>query len=98
MTREKQLIKQISLNRRKRVKMVVNNNLVNAAKKKYEAQIEEALATLHIYFTNSVGIGEHPDLLTEVDKYVEMLESASGKLEVLNKYFMIEEDKSVLKG
>ncbi len=80
------------------MKMVVNNNLVNAAKKKYEAQIEEALATLHIYFNNSVGIGEHPDLLAEVDKYVEMLESASGKLEVLNKYFMIEEDKSVLKG
>ena len=47
------------------MKMVVNNNLVNAAKKKYEAQIEEALATLHIYFTNSVGIGEHPDLLTD---------------------------------
>ena len=78
--------------------MVVNNNLVNAAKKKNEAQIEEALATLHIYFTNAVGIREHPDLLMEVDKYVEMLESASGKLEVLNKYFMIEEDKSVLKG
>ena len=51
------------------MKMVVNNNLVNAAKKKYEAQIEEALATLHIYFTNAVGIGEHPDLLNEVDKY-----------------------------
>ena len=80
------------------MKLVVNNNLVNAAKKKYEAQIEEALATLHIYFNNSVGIGEHPDLLTEVDKYVGMLESASGKLSVLNKYFMIEEDKSVLKG
>ena len=80
------------------MKMVVNNNLVNAAKNKYEAQIEEALATLHIYFNNSVGIGEHPDLLAEVDKYVGMLESASGKLSVLNKYFMIEEDKSVLKG
>ena len=80
------------------MKKVVNNNLVNAAKKKYEAQIEEALATLHIYFNNSVGIGEHPDLLAEVDKYVGMLESASGKLSVLKKYFMIEEDKSVLKG
>jgi|TARA_B100000287_G_scaffold57389_1_gene50452 hypothetical protein len=78
--------------------MVVNNNLVNAARKKYEAQIEEALATLHIYFNNSVGIGEHPDLLAEVDKYVEMLESATGKLDMLNKFFMIEEDKSVLKG
>ena len=80
------------------MKMVVNNNLVNAAKKKYEAQIEEALATLHIYFTNAVGIGEHPDLLMEVDKYVELLESASGKLEVLKKYFMVEDDKSLLKG
>ena len=78
--------------------MVVKNNLVNAAMKKYEAQVEEALATLHIYFNDAVGIGEHPDLLTEVDKYVEMLESASGKLEVLKKYFMAEEDKSLLKG
>jgi len=80
------------------VKMIVKNNLVNAAMKKYEAQIEEALATLHIYFSNSVGIGEHPDLLNEVDKYVGMLESASGKLEVLKKYFMAEDDKSLLKG
>jgi len=78
--------------------MVVKNNLVNAAMKKYEAQVEEALATLHIYFNDAVGIGEHPDLLTEVDKYVELLESASGKLEVLKKYFMAEEDKSLLKG
>ena len=78
--------------------MVVKNNLVNAAIKKFEAQIEEALATLHIYFNDAVGIGEHPDLLTEVDKYVELLESASGKLEVLKKYFMAEEDKSLLKG
>ena len=78
--------------------MVVNNNLVNAAMKKYEAEVEEALATLHIYFNDAVGIGEHPDLLTEVDKYVELLESASGKLEVLKKYFMAEEDKSLLKG
>ena len=78
--------------------MVVKNNLVNAAMKKYEAQVEEALATLHIYFNDAVGSGEHPDLLTEVDKYVELLESASGKLEVLKKYFMAEEDKSLLKG
>ena len=32
-----------------------NNQEAIAARKKYEAQIEEALATLHIYFTNSVG-------------------------------------------
>ena len=69
------------------MKMVVNNNLVNAAIKKYEAQIEEALATLHIYFSNSVGIGEHPDLLAEVDKYLEILEDAQGKINALDEYF-----------
>ena len=72
--------------------------ILEALRARYDAEIAEADATANIYLDNSVGIGEHPDLLTEVDKYVEMLESASGKLEVLNKYFMIEEDKSVLKG
>ena len=72
--------------------------ILDALRARYEAEIAEADATANIFLDNSVGIGEHPDLLMEVDKYVEMLESASGKLEVLNKYFMIEEDKSVLKG
>ena len=67
--------------------MVVNNNLVNAAKKKYEAQIEEALATLHIYFTNSVGIGEHPQHFEEMDKLVESMTAARDKLEVLNEEY-----------
>ena len=72
--------------------------ILEALRARYDAEIAEADATANIYLDNSVGIGEHPDLLMEVDKYVEMLESASGKLEVLNKYFMIEDDKSVLKG
>ena len=76
----------------------MNNGLLEAARAKYQAEILECVATLEIYFTNAVAIGEHPDLLAEVDKYVELLESASGKLEALNKYFMIDEDKSVLKG
>ena len=72
--------------------------IVDALRKKYEYEIISARANIDVYLRNPAGIGEHPDLLAEVDKYVEMLESASGKLEVLNKYFMIEEDKSVLKG
>ena len=50
----------------------VNNGLLHAAKAKYQAQIVEAVATLEIYFTNAVAIGEHPDLLAEVDKYLDM--------------------------
>ena len=68
------------------MKMIVNNNLVNAAIKKYEAQIEEALATLHIYFTNSVGIGEHPQHIDEVDKQIKKIASAKEKLNILDEF------------
>ena len=65
----------------------VNNGLLHAAKAKYQAQIVEAVATLEIYFTNAVAIGEHPDLLAEVDKYLEILEDAQGKINALDEYF-----------
>ena len=65
----------------------VNNGLLQAVKAKYEAEILECIATLEIYFTNAVAIGEHPDLLAEVDKYLDMLEDAQGKINVLDKHF-----------
>ena len=49
--------------------------------KKYEAEIEECVATLKVYMNKSVGIGEHSDLLTELDKYVSKLATAEDNLE-----------------
>ena len=51
--------------------------------KKYEAEIEECLATLKLYMNKSVGIGEHSDLLTELDKYVSKLAAAEDNLATL---------------
>lgn len=62
------------------------NKLYEAAYAKAEAQKLEAMATLDVYFNNAVGIGEHPDLLTEVDKYVELLAAAHDKIGVLKLY------------
>ena len=45
--------------------------ILEALSKKYEAQIAEADATIKIYFENSVGIGEHPQHVDEVDKLIE---------------------------
>ena len=45
-----------------------DNPLFKALSKKYEAQIAEAYATLIVYFDNSVGIGEHPQFIDEMDK------------------------------
>ena len=51
--------------------------------KKYEAEIEESLATLKVYMNRSVGIGEHSALLTELDKYVSKLAAAEDNLATL---------------
>jgi hypothetical protein len=71
----------------------MNNGLLEAIKAKYQAEILECIATLEIYFTNAVAIGEHPDLLAEVDKYVGKLESASGKLGTLGQHFSSSQHK-----
>lgn len=61
----------------------MKNLLYNALVKKYEAEKAEAMATLNIYFNSSVGIGEHPQHLEEMDKFVDQLASAEDKLESL---------------
>jgi hypothetical protein len=65
------------------------NLLVKALNDHYNAKISEAIATLNIYLNNSVGIGEHSDVLAEVKKYVEMLDDADGKLAIINKYINV---------
>ena len=81
---------------------MVQNKLLQASIDKYKAEISEALATLDVYFNKPVAIGEHPDLLTEIDKYVEKLEAATGKLETLQRYFDehadVDTNKKLLKG
>tara|TARA_R100000742_G_C4242294_1_gene61782 strand:+ start:460 stop:690 length:231 start_codon:yes stop_codon:yes gene_type:complete len=64
-----------------------DNPLFKALVKKYEAQIAEAFAVLIVYFDNSVGIGEHPQFINEMDKQLDIISTAEEKLEALNKHF-----------
>lgn len=57
--------------------------LYEALESKYVAQIAEAKATLAIYFESSVGIGEHPQHLEEMDKFIAQLAEAEDKLQTL---------------
>ena len=65
----------------------MHNKLLKASLDKYEAQKSEALAHLEILFKNSVGIGEHTDILTEIDKWVKSLAEADENIGILGKYF-----------
>ena len=53
---------------------------------KYRSEMAEAEATLLVYFTNSVGIGEHPQHIEEMDKMVEKMVNATDKLNSLETF------------
>jgi len=61
--------------------------ILDALEARYEAQIAEADATIKIYLENSVGIGEHPQHLDEMDKQLEIIASAQDKLDALYRFF-----------
>ena len=60
--------------------------MLTALKKSYEAQIAEAVATINIYTKNSVGIGEHPQHIDEVDKLIAKIAEAEDKLKIIERW------------
>jgi len=63
------------------------NRFARALKAKYQAQIEASLAVLDLYFKNSVGVGEHPDILDVLDEQIGKLDTARSKLVALSALF-----------
>ena len=63
------------------------NKLLKAALSHYEAQRDEALAVLEVYFNNSVGIGEHSNLLKEILEWTEKLTEAEENISTLKTHF-----------
>ena len=52
------------------------NKFYTAAISHWESQRDESIATLELYFNKSVGIGEHSELLSEVNKWTQNLSEA----------------------
>tara|TARA_A100001011_G_C14079623_1_gene743929 strand:- start:641 stop:853 length:213 start_codon:yes stop_codon:yes gene_type:complete len=63
--------------------MKIGNKLIAALKTKYKSDFLQAHATLGVYTSNPVGIGEHPQHLEEMDKLVAQMADAEDKLAVL---------------
>jgi 3-methyladenine DNA glycosylase/8-oxoguanine DNA glycosylase len=63
---------------------------VDALKHRYEGQKKSAEYVIKNYFSHPAAIGEHPDLLAEIDKALKDWDEANGKLEALENF---EDDK-----
>ena len=71
---------------------------VNALRTMYKAKKLEALATLEVYMENATGIGEHPQIMEEIDKLVKTISDYDGYLATLEALFIQDEPNQPLSG
>mgnify|MGYP003129229255 CR=1 FL=1 len=58
--------------------------ILKALQAKYEATLQSLAVNMENYFSNPVGVAEHPDLVHEVDKLIEQISTAEEKLKTVN--------------
>ena len=61
-------------------------NLLDALIKKLEGEIAVAQANVEVYLNQSVGIGEHPDVVEAVETQVEKIAAADEKIQTIKKF------------
>jgi len=67
------------------------NALYEALKIQFEAQKQKAIATLTVYLTNPVGIGEHPQIIDEMVEQTKSLAEAEDCIERLIDTFEVKD-------
>ena len=70
----------------KEEKKKMRQAILQALEDKYNAQISEADATIKIYLDHSVGIGEHPQHIEEIDKLLQKIVDAQEKIKELQAF------------
>jgi hypothetical protein len=68
----------------------VRDQKIKALELKYRAGIAEHLAEIQNYVDNSVGVGEHGNLVESMDQLIAKLSEFEEKLITLEKYFNYE--------
>ena len=66
---------------------MIRAKLLDALLHKYKAVIKESVAIIEIYLTNSVGIGEHPQHLQEIDKLLQVITDAEEKISTIERHY-----------
>ena len=67
-------------------------DILDALKKRYEAEVDIAKATIQVYLDKPVGIGEHAQFAKEIDKQLEAISCACDKIKVIDKFYPNEDD------
>ena len=67
--------------------MDLREQMIAAATKHAEAELELHKTNIEVYMQKVVGIGEHSDIIETIQKELDAMAAADDRLEMLNKYF-----------
>lgn len=67
--------------------MSMSAQLVKAARMHAEGELERAKTNILVYMNNSVGIGEHSDIVEAIQQELDTMAAATDRIEMLNTHF-----------
>jgi|TARA_B100001094_G_C17868901_1_gene641108 hypothetical protein len=62
---------------------ICHTRLYKGLEATYKGEIAKAEANIDVYFNNSAGVGEHPDIIEAIDQQIDKLAQAKDKLNAL---------------
>lgn len=65
----------------------MRNEIIEALKAHAQGHIDKHKMNVEVLLQKPVGIGEHGDVLTEIEKELKVIAEYDDQLEMLNKYF-----------
>lgn len=65
----------------------LRSEMINAAVKHAEAHIEKHRMNVEIYLTNPVGVGEHSEVMDEIEKQLDEMSRYQDHIDILKNYF-----------
>jgi|TARA_B110000908_G_C10265055_1_gene462995 hypothetical protein len=65
----------------------MKEQLVKAARMHAEGELERAKTNIMVYMKNSVGIGEHSDIVEAIQEELDKMAMATDRIEMLERHF-----------
>ena len=71
----------------------MRNTLLKAVKSHAQGHVDKHVANIEVYLANSVGIGEHSDIIEAIEIELEEIAKYQDQLDILEKYFPLDKEQ-----
>ena len=65
----------------------MKEQIIKACRMHAEGELEKAKTNVMVYMNQSVGIGEHSGIVEAIQKELDIMAAAEGRIDMINKHF-----------